>query len=134
MKEITVITSNEVGTLAKICEILGNSGINLHGISAHGVGDRGIIKIVTSDPASTENFLKKHGYQTRINDVVVVKVMDRPGELGKLTKRVARAGVNLEAVYLLNRENGYAQIALVPEKSEDIDKITEAVGKEYIIE
>ncbi|MCD6227718.1 hypothetical protein J7J90_04450 [Candidatus Micrarchaeota archaeon] len=133
MKEITVITPNEVGVLAKVCESLGNTGINLYGISAHGVGDKGIIKIVTSDPTSTENFLKKQGFQTKTNDVIVVKIMDRPGELGKITKRVARAGANLEAVYLLNHSNGYVELALVPEKPETKDTIIEAIGKENII-
>ncbi|MCC7571007.1 hypothetical protein KO465_06745 [Candidatus Micrarchaeota archaeon] len=133
MKEITVITKNETGALANICEILGKTGINLHGIAAQGFEDKGLVKIVTSDPVSSENFLNKGGYQTRAKDLVIVKVMDRPGELGKITKRVSRAGINLDAVYLLNRTGGYVELAIVPDKTEDIKNIIEAVGKEYVI-
>jgi len=133
MKEITVVTTNEVGTLAKICEILGNSGINIQSISAHSTEDKGIIKIITSDPESANNFLSKRGYNPVTNDIVVVKLMDRPGEMGKLTKRIAHAGVNLESVYYLSKSNGYADVALVPEKKADINMIKDAVGKEQII-
>ena len=35
--------------------------------------------------------------------VVVVSVEDRPGVLADLTRKIARAGVNLELVYLATR-------------------------------
>ena len=37
---------------------------------------------------------------TREREVVVVDVDDRPGVLADLTRRIARAGVNLDLVYV----------------------------------
>ncbi|MCC7552482.1 hypothetical protein KO317_02340 [Candidatus Micrarchaeota archaeon] len=132
MKEITVITKNEIGALAEVCSILGKAGINLQGISANGVDNKGIIKIITSDPISSENFLNKKGYKTKINDVIVAKINDRPGELSKLIEKLSRERVNLESVYLLNNTKGIVEIAIIPERTEDIEKITDMIGKGYI--
>jgi hypothetical protein len=37
---------------------------------------------------------------TRERDVVVVDVEDRPGVLADLTRKIARAGINLDLVYV----------------------------------
>jgi hypothetical protein len=37
---------------------------------------------------------------TREREVIVVNVEDRPGVLADLTRRIARAGVNLDLVYV----------------------------------
>jgi hypothetical protein len=36
-------------------------------------------------------------------EVVVVEVQDRPGVLADLTRKIARAGVNLDLVYVATR-------------------------------
>ena len=40
---------------------------------------------------------------TREREVVVVEVDDRPGVLADLTRRIARAGVDLDLVYVATR-------------------------------
>jgi hypothetical protein len=40
---------------------------------------------------------------TREREVVVVDVEDRPGVLADLTRRIARAGVDLDLVYVATR-------------------------------
>jgi hypothetical protein len=44
-----------------------------------------------------------HVAVTREREVVVVDVEDRPGVLADLTRRIARAGVNLDLVYVATR-------------------------------
>ena len=40
---------------------------------------------------------------TREREVVVVDVEDRPGVLADLTRRIARAGINIDLVYVATR-------------------------------
>ncbi len=40
---------------------------------------------------------------SREREVVVIEVEDRPGVLADLTRKVARAGVNLDLVYVATR-------------------------------
>jgi len=117
MREITVTTENKVGVLADICETLGGVGVNLKAISAHGEGNKGIIKVITEDEVTAKNALEKAGYEVRIGDVITIKVRDRPGELGKVARKLANSRVNIGAVYLMAKaNNNEVELAITPEK------------------
>ena len=113
MQEITIITENKVGALAEICELLGKNGINIEAISAHGLGDSGFIRVVTGDAATAKRVLgTRKGARISAGDILVVKVNDEPGELGKIARRLARAEVDIESMYLLSKSRGVMEVAI----------------------
>ncbi len=59
---------------------------------------------------------------TREREVVVVDVEDRPGVLADLTRRIARAGVNLDLVYVATRNR-------VVFGAPDLDALKAALGQ-----
>ena len=131
MKQLTIISENRVGILADICKILGHAGVNMESISAHGEGDKGIIRVVTSDPVTAEKLLKRRGYKLNVEDVIVVKIPNIPGELGKITAVIAREGINIESIYLMNKDKKHAFLGIRP--SGDIDILKDML-KGYIQE
>jgi len=123
MKEITILTPNKVGALADVAEALGNNGINIESISAQGFKDEGVIRIITSDEKSAMHALTKmaatkEGYEIKMGDVMVVTLPDRPGELAKIARKIARAGINISCIYELKRDHEI-QLVIKPEKLED---------------
>jgi hypothetical protein len=48
----------------------------------------------------------------RVHEVLVVTLEDEPGALGRYCRRLADAGINLEAVYLAGEEDGSKQLVL----------------------
>jgi len=106
MQEITIITSNKVGVLAEICELLGGSGVNIEGISGQGMADKGLIRVVTGDTATATKLLTKNGFPHTVGDVFIIEMPDRPGELAKIARKVAKAGVNVESIYILSKNKG----------------------------
>ena len=124
MKEITVIVPNKIGALADVTEALGNNGINIESIAAQGFRDQGVIRIITSDEKSAMHVLTKMSavkegeYEIKIGDVIIISMPDRPGELAKIARKIARAGLNLESVYQLKKDHE-VQLVIKPEKLED---------------
>ena len=113
MQEITIITENKVGALAEICELLGKNGINIESISAQGLGESGLIRVVTADAATAARALKsRKGVTVKTGDILIVKVNDQPGELGKIARRLARAEVDIESMYLLSKSKGVMEVAI----------------------
>ena len=119
MREITVMTANKVGALADVCDALGGVGVNIRGISAHGVGETGIIRLITEDETTARNILERAGFKITVGDVVSVKLRDRPGELAKIARKLARAGVDLESVYMIGRGTNEVEIAFKPKSVKD---------------
>ena len=122
LKEFDVYVQNKPGELAKICEMLGNQGVNIKAIASERAPNRPMIKIVTDDETTTKSALARTGIVYDIRDVVAVKMPDRPGELGKVARRLARAMVNVDSIYILNKENGMTEIAFT------VDDVKKAEG------
>jgi len=57
--------------------------------------------------------------------VIVVTLPDKPGELAKVTKRLAKAAINVDSIYILGRERGTTDLVLTvddPKKAESLMK------------
>lgn len=112
MKELTVLAENKPGVLAKISGILGKNGINIEGISAQTFGEGAIIRFLTKDYSTAKKLLEQDDYNVVESDVVLLELIDRPGELSKVSSLIAKEGINIESAYLLTKKNDKAIIAL----------------------
>jgi hypothetical protein len=134
MKEITVLVPNKIGVLAEVTDELGKNGVNIVSISAMGIGDVGVIRLITSDERSAMNILtkyiatKKERYEVKLADVIIVSIPDKAGELAKICKRLSKLGINIETVYLLKREAGIAELIIRPEKVDEALRELKAAG------
>jgi hypothetical protein len=128
MKEITIIASNDVGSLAVVAETLGSVGVNIEAISAYGTSNSAVFRVLTNDVATATKALGKLP-QFRVSEAetVVYKMINRPGELGKITRKLANKGVNLESVYIVSKKQDYTEVAICPMIG-DIGKTKEILG------
>ena len=122
LKQFDVYVQNKPGELAKICEMLGSQGVNIKAIASERAANRPMIKIVTDDETTTKSALARTGIVYDMRDVIAVKMPDRPGELGKVARKLARAMVNVDSIYILSKENGMTEIAFT------VDNVKKAEG------
>ena len=125
MRQFEVSIENRIGALADICEVLSKNSINIKAISTELKNSIGIIKFVTDDETSTRNALKKHGLSFSEYEIMPVKLADQPGELANLARGLANLNVDVESVFILNREEGHTEIAF---KVNDVKKTREFLG------
>ncbi len=111
MKEFDVYVQNRPGELAKVCELLGKQGVNIRAIASERGGEKALIRVVTDDEVTTKSALSRHGIAFDQRDVISVRMLDRPGELGKMAQKLARGMVNVDAVYILGKDGGTTEIA-----------------------
>ena len=112
MKDLTVILKNIPGKLADLGEILGRNGINMEGICGIPLKDEAFIHILVEDETKTRSILEQAGFQvSAVREVLVVagqpgtNILGKPGTGGKIARKIANAGVNIELIYFaaLNR-------------------------------
>ena len=120
MKEVTIVTTNEVGALAKVAEALGGVGVNIEAIAAYGKDGDAIFRIITNDSATVAHTVPKVPGVKKVSeaDVILLKLINRPGELGKITRKLSNRGVNLESLYIVSRKQDFTEIAVKPEDSQ----------------
>lgn len=128
MKEITVMASNDAGSLAAVAEALGSVGVNIEAISAYGHNEKAVFRIITTDSTTAVKALSKlPNLQIKEADVLVYKMINRPGELGKVARKLANKGVNLEGLYISSRKQDFTEVAIRPTEK-DMLKAMEVLG------
>ncbi len=128
MKEITVIAGNDLGSLAQVAETLGSVGVNIEAISAYGLDGKAVFRIITNDVATATKALSRiTGVEVKEADTIVYRMMNRPGELGKITRKLANKGVNLESLYIVSRKQDFTEVAIRP-MQKDFGKAQEVLG------
>ncbi len=123
MKQFSIEVKDRVGELARVTEALAERAINIVAIASETSREKPMIHIVTEDQDSARKALEKSGREFREQEILVVKMLDRPGELAKVARRLARSGINVESIYLFGKNRGYTEFALAVDELEKAKKI-----------
>ncbi|MDF1499237.1 MAG: hypothetical protein P1P76_02060 [Anaerolineales bacterium] len=100
-KDLTILLDDQPGALAAMGEALGAAHVNIEGICGFRCGEVGQIHILVENAESAQRALDSAGFKVQeIREVLVKDIVDRPGELGGIARRLAQANINLELLYL----------------------------------
>src|SRR5947199_4370747 len=105
MVDLVIDIENAPGALAQVAAAISDAGVNISAATCIGTGERAELHILVPHAEAARHLLAiSHIAVTREREAVVVDVEDRPGVLADLTRKIARAGVNLELVYVATRD------------------------------
>ncbi len=98
-KELVVVSSNRVGVLSGVAQLLADRGINITAISAQSAGGVALMNFVVDDHLHAKDVLRKKGYVFHENGVLVLELVDKPGVLRGITKKLAAKKIDILNVY-----------------------------------
>lgn len=101
MRDLTIRLEHRPGALAELGEALGAAGVSIEGGGAFAVDGQGIAHFLVAEPVRARFALETAGITVLADREVLVQRLDQetPGQLGKLCRRMADAGVNIEVLY-----------------------------------
>ncbi len=152
--QLSVILTNTPGELAKLCDVLKASAVNILAMSIQNAKDsvkelynmrektgrrialaesyRGILKdssdyslirLLVDKPGEAEKALIKANHLIDKDQVLVFKLVNEPGMLGRVTKRLGEANVNIDYIYGSAMEEAKESIFVVHIANEDLSRI-----------
>ncbi len=101
MREFRVTVPHRPGGLAELLGYLAERGINLKAVTSITERERAVVALVPYDCELTRRSLTEQGMQFEEADVLFVDILDCPGQLAKVARTIADAGVNIESIYAL---------------------------------
>jgi hypothetical protein len=102
--DLVIDIENAPGALAQVATAISDAGVNIAAATCLGPGERAEVHILVPYAEAAKHALAiSHLAVTREREVVVVDVQDRPGVLADLTRKIARAGVDLDLLYVATR-------------------------------
>jgi len=101
MFDVAIRLENRPGELARMGEALGAAGVSVEGGGGWVVQNKGYMHFLFADGEAARKALEAAGIDVlSVRKVLVQKLkQDVPGQLGKIARRMAEAGVNIETVY-----------------------------------
>ena len=102
--DLAIDIDNRPGALADVAAAISDAGVNIAAATCIGAGERAELHILVPHAEAAKHALAiSHLAVTREREVVIVDVEDRPGVLADLARKIARAGVDLDLVYVATR-------------------------------
>ena len=127
---IVIMAKNEVGVIADITRVLAEVGINVETLNIEPGGDQGVVVLTVDNTDHALSVLNQAGYKAVSDDALVLRLRDEPGALAGVADSLKQAGVNIQSMHILNRQDGYAMIALT---ADDREKAQAAIDDALII-
>ena len=102
--DLVIDIENTPGALAEVAAAISDAGVNIAAATCIGTGEKAEMHILVKHAEAARHSLAiSHLAVSREREVVVVDIEDRPGVLADLTRKIARAGIDLDLVYVATR-------------------------------
>lgn len=130
LKDLSIALENRPGALAEMGEALARAGVSVEGGGAFVVNGQGVAHFLFTDGTAARRALEAAGIRVLAERDVVVQRLKQavPGQLGKLSRRMGEAGVNIEVIY----SDHDHQLILVVDDIEAARAVSEAWTREQV--
>ncbi len=97
-KQLTFSLPNKIGLLSEVAEAVAKAKVNIEAICAYERG-YGFFMMVVDDAAKAKKVLTRMGAEVYVEDVILVQLPNRVGQLEKISKKISAAGLNIIFMY-----------------------------------
>jgi len=98
-KQLSVMVENKRGALAEVCTKLAEKAVNILGLMAPEQPGMAPVRLVVSNIDTAKKVFDGMGLGYTEEAVLAVQVSDRPGALGKLTRKLSENAIDINYAY-----------------------------------
>lgn len=98
IKQLRVALKSRPGALAELCTELAKRAVNISAIQANESAPD-TIRLVATPLDVAKKVCESMKLEFREETAIAAHLADRPGSLGRLTRKLAEKGINIEYVY-----------------------------------
>ncbi|HEY0677353.1 MAG TPA: hypothetical protein VGD17_03665 [Chitinophagaceae bacterium] len=101
MKDLEIRLDDNPGSLASMGEALASAGISIEGGGVWVCNQKAVAHFLFKDAAGARRTLEAAGIEVIAEHEILVQRLhqERPGQLGKIARKMAEAGVNIRVMY-----------------------------------
>lgn len=99
INQFSIFIPHKTGALSKFLKILNDSNINIVGIASDIGYEVGVIRVAVEHKPKLSHILTEQGFTSVQMPMISLALPDRKGQLYKLSRFLARNGVNITTIY-----------------------------------
>jgi hypothetical protein len=125
MRDFSIHLSHKPGELGRVANILARAGINIKSVAAMAFGGQGLVRIIADDVEAARSALQQSNVRFEESELVTTLRENRAGELADVADRLANAGLNLHAAYVVGLDGDLVELALAVDDVKKAKKVLE---------
>jgi hypothetical protein len=98
-KQLSLTMPNKVGLLSEVSAVIAGAKVNINAICAYEMEDKAYFMLITENNAKAKKVLSPLGAEIEEEDVISVDLPNKVGELQKVAKKIADAGIDINYLY-----------------------------------
>ena len=123
-KQLSVMVENKRGALAAVCSELAKVAVNIIALNVPEQAGVAPIRLVVNSIDTAKKVFDSLGFKYSEEEVIAARVSDRPGALGKLTRKLADNNIDIKYAYgSVLKGTGHAIIVLAVSDVAAADKV-----------
>lgn len=99
IKQLSLTMPNRVGLLSEVSTAIAGAKVNINAICAYEMEDKAYFMLTTDSNTKAKKALGSLGVEIKEEDVIAVEMPNRVGELQKVAKKIADAGIDINYMY-----------------------------------
>ncbi len=125
MRDFVIRLSHRPGELAGVTNALSLQGVNIKAVAAMTFDQQALVRLIPDDVEGARSALRSSNIRFEEHELVTVLLENRAGELTGMAAKLADAGLNLEAVYVIGVADDLIELAIAADDVKKAKKVLE---------
>jgi hypothetical protein len=125
MRDFMIRLTHSPGELADITNALSLAAVNIKSLAAMSLGNQALLRLIPDDVDAARNVLREKHITFEEHELATVLLENRAGEVTGVAAKLADAGLNLEAIYLVGVAGDLIELAIA---TDDMKKAKKVLG------
>jgi hypothetical protein len=125
MRDFAIPIGHRPGEVSRVATALAHKDVNIKSIAALGIGNQAMLHILPDDVEAARSALKESRIPFEEHELVTVLLENKAGELAEVTGKLANAGINLLALYVVGLEGELVELAIAADDVKKAKKVLE---------
>ena len=125
MRDFAIQLTHKPGEVARVAHALAGKGVNLKSVAAMTVHNQGVMRLIADDVEAARSALRENNIPFDETELITVLLENQAGELENVADKLAKAGVNLHALYVVGLDGDLVELALAVDDPKKAKKVVE---------
>ena len=99
VKQLGFSLPSKIGLLYEVSSLITTAHINIEGICAYAMEEQGYFMLLTDNQTKAKKILSHMGAEVKTEDVIMIMMPNKIGELQKAAKKISDAGIDITYIY-----------------------------------
>ena len=112
MRDFSIPLTHRPGELGRVANALAKKSVNIKSVAGMTLGTQAAIRIIADDVDAARSALKEANISFEESELATVLLENHAGELANVADKLANAGLNLHAVYVIGLDGDLVELAI----------------------